>query len=571
MMATAHRATRASTLQDFKPLSPAEQIVLRAARTGDIATLGYRRPRDANPAVGVRGAFLAFLALGGGEGARVHGPQLQVVGARIVGRIDLACARVPMGLWLYRCTLGSAPVLDGARISGSVSFSGCSLPALHAQACQIDGDLSLNARCKVEGEVMLAHAHVRQNLNLAHLRDGNPDAPLAQRIVANGVRVGGDVILDEAEIVGESCFLSARILGDFRAVAARLTADLDESGSRGVALRLDRARIGGSVRLNDGFSAAGQVSLRRTRIDSDLDCCGALFDAAGDVSWGEFGSPLVLDRARVGGSLILRKLQSPLQGASLADARVRSLLDDGATWGQHHVLDGFAYQRFAGSAATDSATRLAWLTRQSSTHLGNDFRPEPWRRLIRVLRRMGREPSAREVAIGREQHMRRAGLIGRGAPLGARWLVQLAHAFFGGFAGYGYRPLRLVATAGALWLLCSGAYWAAAEQGALAPSAALSAANPRLESCLPECDLLPKTAPRFQPFIYSIEMLVPLIDLQQRRHWAPVRNATAGDVEQWTGVSPLLALTWFEGLCGWIVTLTLFAMLTGLTDRDRRR
>jgi hypothetical protein len=30
------------------------------------------------------------------------------------------------------------------------------------------------------------------------------------------------------------------------------------------------------------------------------------------------------------------------------------------------------------------------------------------------------------------------------------------------------------------------------------------------------------------------------------------------------------ALTWFEALCGWLATLTLLAIATGLTDRDRR-
>jgi hypothetical protein len=113
----------------------------------------------------------------------------------------------------------------------------------------------------------------------------------------------------------------------------------------------------------------------------------------------------------------------------------------------------------------------------------------------------------------------------------------------------------------AAWLLCGAVYWTAAQQGAFAPHASLTTADPRLATCRPECAPWPRGAPKFQPFIYSLDVFLPMLELQQRRHWVPVDN----------GAPLLQALTWIEGLCGWVMSFTLFAMATGLARRDRKR
>lgn len=560
------------TLQHFEPLWPAELMVLRAATAGAIARLGYKRPDGSSDATRVRGEFLGILARGHATGARIRGRRLQVVGAWIEGRLDLTGTHVPMSLWLYRCAFTSAPLFDGARITGSLSFPGCWLPGLHAQACRIDGELALNARCHVNGDLLLNRASLGRDLNCDQMRLGGTGLDihrLAGRFVADGARVSGDVLLSGGfEAVGEVRFIAAHIGGDLRAAGAHLTAELDTSGARGAALNLDRLRVGGSVRLDAGFSAAGQVRLQQARIEGDLDCSRARFDSVGDASWGDNCAALHLDRARIGGALVLRQLQDPLQGASLADARAGALFDDTSTWGLHHVLDGFAYRRFAPGAPTDSASRLGWLGHQAEAHLREEFRPDPWQRLIGVLRRNGHEQSAREVAIGLERHLRAAGRIGLGAPLLLQWLARFGHDLFGLVAGYGHRPLRLLVAAAAIWLVCAGVYGTAARLGTLAPSATLMLAEPRLAHCPPECPGLPATLPAFQPFVYSLDVLVPLVDLQQKRYWKPVRNAARGDASPWGHA--LVALHWLEALCGWAIGLTLLASLSGLTERDRR-
>ncbi|HET6598827.1 MAG TPA: hypothetical protein VFG60_02595, partial [Burkholderiaceae bacterium] len=402
--------------------------------------MALRRPRTPSADVRLRAEFLGFLARGGGTDARIMGHRLQIVGACIVGRVDLTGATVPMSLWLYRCLLGAAPRLDGAHVMGSVSFADCAMPGLQAEGCRIDGDLALNAGCSIDGEIVLSRARIARDLNCERMHRGD-SAPSEHKFIADGARVGCDVILSPGfESVGEVRFMAAQIGGDLRASAARLTAAIDDTGGRGVALNLDRVRVGGSVRLDGGLAAAGQVRLQRARIEGDFDCTGAAFDVAGDASWGDHRATLLLDRACIGGALILRQLREPLQGASLADARVGTLIDDASTWGERHVLDGFCYSHLGADAPMDASMRLGWLERQDALLRGRAFRPGPWRRLIKVLHRMGDDPSARDVAIGRERHLRRAHLIGLGVPPGWRALVRLAHGLFGLFAGYGHRP-----------------------------------------------------------------------------------------------------------------------------------
>jgi hypothetical protein len=556
-----------TSLRDFLPLSPAETLVLQAAARGEIAKIAYRRPRAATPDTRLRAAFLAFVARGGGEGAAVLGPVLQIVGACVVGRLNLADASLPRSLWLYRCTFDAAPRFDRARVRGSLTLVDAALPGFQAEGCRIDGDLALNAGCHVDGAIQLTGARIGRDVDFERLRlrgVSAADRSLRQMLVGDAMRIGGHVSLQGGlEATGEVRFVAAQIGGNFRASAARLTADIDAAGARGVALNLDRVRIGGEVMLDNGFSAAGTVRLQQARIRGDLDGSGAAFDTIGDASWGEHGSALQLDRARIGGALVLLRLQGALQGASLIDARVGSLVDDGGTWGHHHALDGFAYTRFGSRAPVDAASRVAWLGAQGNSRFEFDDRPEPWRRAIRVLRRMGHAASADAVAIGRERHLRKSGRVGAEASPAWRWAVRLGHDAHGFFAGYGHRPQRLLIAAAVVWLLCAAAYGAAAARGGIAPAAAWAGAEARFAACRPDCARLPAGVPVFEPVTYSLDALLPLADLRQARHWVPARGSRAPTLlpafEAWSGTPTLQWLVWLEAACGWALALTALA------------
>ncbi len=531
------------TLVDFEPLSRAEQLLLIAYRTGRIARVGFRRPSAATADVTVRGEFLSFLARGAGDRGSASGKRIDVLGAWIKGRFIVQGVTVPVSLWMFRCRFESAPVLDGARVLGSVSFPGCLLPALHAQGCLIAGSLALNAGCQVPGTVRLSRSTILRDLNADRGRLGDGfDAPASGQVplLAEALRVGGSVRLGKGlEVAGEVRLSGARIEGDLIATGARLHGSIDRVGERLTALNLDRVQVAGHVLLDGGFSAAGMVRLERARIGGDFDGSDAAFDVVGDSTWSE-GAALLLDGAWIGGAMRLRRLKTPLLGASLVDARVGTLADDATTWGQRHVLDGFRYGRLADGAPTQAAFRRAWLTRQAAAHLNGDFRPDPWRRAIKVLRRMGHDLDADQLAVDRENWLRRADRIGLAMPAALRWLPRLGHVAFGLLAGYGHRPRRLLLCMLVVWLACALLYHWGGLQGALAPA---------------------------NPLLYSLERMLPALDLMQH-HPAPTANDAVVAGVPWNTLMRVVMVA--QGALGWLAAVTLVATLAGWADRDRR-
>lgn len=532
-------------LARFEPLRPAERVLLRACRHGDIARIGLRRPREAAPEVTVRASFLAALALQ--NGAHRQSRRIQLLGAWVEGRLDLGECRVPASLWFFRCVFDTTPLFDGARIQGGLAFPDCELPGLLAERCRVAQDLSLNAGCSIASEVRLQQARIAGDFNATRLSLIGHDASLPARrsLCADGMTVEGDLrIADGFDAAGEVRFAGVRVRGDFVASGARVHGPVDASGARRCALVLDRIEIGGDLRLDQGFAAAGSVSAKRAQIGGDLECSGAAFDRVGDAAWGE-GISLVLDRARIRGTLRLARLDAPLLGASFAGTRAGALVDDAGTWGERLVLDGFAYSRFGDGASLDSGFRLAWLDRQLPAHLGDDFRTQPWQRAIAVLRRMGRAGGAGTLAVRREQRLRRAGLIGRSMPAVLRGVARGAHAAFGALAGYGWRTQRLAGWSIGVWLAASLLFALAEQAAALVPAAGAS------------------PAVAFQPLAYALDLLLPGIDLHEASRWTPVAGQPWGEAARLTAG----ALRLF----GALAALLLLVSLAGWADRDRRR
>lgn len=565
-------------LSAFLPLRPAEQTLVRAFVEDDLARVGLRRPLVPSAGIVVRGALIAHLArASSGRPDLPH--RVQLVGAWIEGAVDLRGAMVPESLWFFRCVFDSTLRLDGARIGGSLSLPGCLLPALRAEDCTVAGDVALNAGCTVRLDVRLARATIGRNLNLGRLQLRGPgdraDMQVQRRLVADGASVAGDALLtDGFEADGDVRLVGVRVVGDVRASAARLSGHVNGSGERGDALNLDLARVAGNVVLDRGFSAAGAVRLRRAQIDGDLDCSHASFDAFGDMGW-RGAVAFALDRARVGGTLVLARLRQPLSRATLTDASVGSLFDDSTTWGEGLVLDGFAYRQLAAAAPASSGYRIEWLSRQEPAHMGRDFRAQPWQQLIRVFQRMGLSGAARDVAVAREAQLRRVGRVGAHLPRALRWLPRLAHRAFGLLAGYGHRPWRLGLVMGALWLACAAAYDAAAARGAIAPTASWAGTDARLQACRApgagavvdwtRCAALPAEYPAFSALAYSLEHQLPFLDLQQRKLWSAAGERAVPGAWGWVA----RGVAWLQVVSGWIGCLLALGCAFAALTRGR--
>jgi hypothetical protein len=204
---------------------------------------------------------------------------------------------------------------------------------------------------------------------------------------------------------------------------------------------------------------------------------------------------------------------------------------------------------------------------------------------------MGHGSAAKSVAIAREAHLRRIGRVGAGAPPALRWLPKLGHALFGALAGYGYRPLRVVAAMAIVWFGCSALYSLAADHGAIAPTDPLVFDNPRYERCRAaapaeqvaagpaarnwtRCPELAPEYPAFRPLTYSLDLLLPLVDLQQEHRGAALNEASSTEVQTLASHTWRQAARWLSSLevvFGWLASLMLVATLAGWFQRDRTR
>ena len=81
-----------------------------------------------------------------------------------------------------------------------------------------------------------------------------------------------------------------------------------------------------------------------------------------------------------------------------------------------------------------------------------------------------------------------------------------------------------------------------------------------------------KNYPKFNSFMYSLDLFIPLVDLRQANYWLP--NSKKGDRPFQSGLFSKLTTgrllrtyMWFHILSGWILTTLLFVGLSGLVRR----
>jgi hypothetical protein len=85
------------------------------------------------------------------------------------------------------------------------------------------------------------------------------------------------------------------------------------------------------------------------------------------------------------------------------------------------------------------------------------------------------------------------------------------------------------------------------------------------------CPRLREEYTGFSPLAYSLDVLLPLVDLQQQKDWGPLiptPKANPWDEFREDGIKHLTRLViWFQTLFGWVASLLLVAIVSGLTKR----
>ncbi len=492
------------SLGDFPNLSAIEKSLIASCRIGvPLLISDGTRPEKSTDVNTIRAGLIRFLLLGGDAEHPVHEIGVQIFGAWIEDTVYLQFCRCKVALSMFNSTFVEIMHLVDCTIPSLVLIN-CQVPGINADRAVIKGSLHLRQGFKATGEIRLLKVRIGSDLDCHNASFNGNDSNVLN---AAGANIGGSVFLDRGfKAVGTVNFSYARIGGAFSCRNASLR------DTTGTALDAYKAQIKGSVFFGQGCKIQGTV---------DFD--GAKF-----------------------GSLI----DDPLAAPQLR-------------------LDGFTYTSLGGIASADAETRITWLNRQPSEHLGSDFRPQPWEQLINVLRDMGHEDGADKVAIAKQDALFKAGKI-KGA-------AKIWQKLYGWLAGYGYRPINTIIAMLFVLLFAGDVFLWADGIGLMGPSSAIIQSNRDIaaacgkgtknrETLWTRCDALPQTYTTFNPYWYSLDLILPLVDLQQDKDWSPIVSSGKGEII-WSGII-IRTVMQFEILFGWMASLLLVAVLGNLVKKD---
>lgn len=545
-------------------LNDAERKLLRAAATGKVIDLRTSDPDLDNPANAadwddgrnVRADFLADLLTGvqSADTGRLRSVKLQ--GARITGTLDLEARTLLCPVLLRDCHFDEQVILSEAT-APAIRMPGCHLPGLAAAQLRTVGNLALNAGFTATGVVNLVGAQVNGQLDLSGARLLNPrgialaadsltvsqDMYCRDGFTANGevrlrgaridgqlsltgaslTNLGGTALVADTLSVGQDLLWTGGFtaageevrsiaVGEVRLVGARITGQLNLAGTRltnpvGMALAADSLTVGQGMLCRDGFTADGEVRLAGARIDGQLNLTKATLD-------NPTGRALNLEDADVR-TLILLPLQPPNGALDLTNTRVGRVFDAPESWPAVLYLQGFAYDSLE-SDDFGPGTRLRWLR----LHHGG-YAPHLYDQLAAAYRRAGDDSAARKVAVAKQWRRRNPY-----NPLNWLWLVTI-----------GYGQLTWVAL---IWVAVLAAMGRLVFGGAFFP-VHMVAMTPH--------------PPRFQPLVYTLDVLLPIGGLGQKIAWQP------------TGV--LLDFYWVLTIAGWVLSTAVVTALTGILTRDK--
>lgn len=446
---------------------------------------------------------------------------LKLSGARISGQLNLSGGVVSPYVELHDCQFEQQILMPECQFA-TLRMVRCSIPRIEAARLSTAGDLHL-PQCVIPGGIRLSDAHIGTDLLLNQL-DVEADRH-GRSIAADGLSVGQDVEAELMRAMGEVSLRSARIGGRLSLRGSQLR---NPTGRQ--ALNAARITVEHTLYLSSGW-VSGSLSGTgtppggvRTR---DFTCHGGV-----RLDDGKFNNAVVIDRAKfrltAGQQLSLRRIQTPelrftpkeppTGRVVLSGAKVGNLVTEAACWPGPGLIDlsGFAYESLRPSGPFPLEARLAWLADATP-----EYSPEPYEQLATVLRADGMDEDAREVLLAKQRRRRET------LPLAARlW----------GYAqditvAYGYRPGRAAVWMAVLWAMGSVVF-----------------------ALRPPPPLKPGEGPHWDPALYALDLLLPVIDLGQDGAWKP---AGAG---QWFATALVLL--------GWVLATTVAAGATRLLRRN---
>ncbi|MFI7414837.1 oxidoreductase [Streptomyces sp. NPDC049627] len=518
----------------YDELTPPERELWNACPEGRQVDLRPDGPGDDRPADGaqwgpertVRAAVIAALLLGAHSGEPGAVACLRLTGARITGPLDLAGAQIGHALWLAGCWFEERIDLFGASTQ-SIAIVGSRIPGLEAGSARVEGTFDLRSSL-VEGATASPYHGTVTALSLINARISGAmilngariDAPGGWAVSAGGLVMEGGVFCRGGFVArGEVRLLGAQLPGGLFMAGARL----ESPGPRGVALALDSA-VASTLDFSREFTANGTVRLRGSRVSDNLTFEGAVLNGPPDGD-----GPAVVGMLMQAVDFDFTLARPPSGPVDLRGAQVSYLHEGEHSWPDVVELDGFVYgsikvadadgtgeRREAVGPRDSVARRLAWIRRSPG------YGPQPYEQLASWYRTVGHDDDARRVLLAKQRHRRRTL-----RPAARAWGHLLDAA-----VGYGYRPWLA-----GVWLL------------------ALTLLGTLVFRTHSPTPVKPDEGAPFQPFVYTLDLLIPIGGLGQRTSWY-----WTDDGVQWLAYA-LIAL-------GWVLTTAVIAGVTRALQKN---
>lgn len=525
-------------------LSPAEAAMWNAYRNGSTLDLSDTDPLQNNPFSPfpwgperiVRASVVARLLLHGPEARPGRVAALKLRGLQITGTLKLAGGSIAPYVELSGCRFESELLMPEAHFA-TVRLISCAIPRIEAARLRTEGDLHL-PRCRVDHGIRLTDAQIGTDLlmNQIHVR---PDRR-GRAITADGLSVAQDLQAELIETYGEVSLRGAKIGVSLSLRGSRLRAAADRRALNAPQLSVERtlyltgawvSEATGDQGATPPFGtvtggAVGGAAGRGSRLQP-FECHGGA-----RLDDGRFGDSVDLNGARFllgpREELSLRRITSPELRFNaerpeegrvvLNGAKVVTLIDLAASWPGPGglAMNGFVYENLVPQELFPLSRRLEWVA--SATP---EYSPEPYERLATVLRNSGEDADAREVLLAKQRRRRET------LPLAAKlwgflqdWTVA-----------YGYRPGRA-----ALWM------------------AVLWGVGTLTFAQVDPPPFKKDEHPVWNPALYSLDLLVPVINLGQDGHWR------LDGRWQWAAAALVLL--------GWILATTVAAGASRLLRRS---
>ncbi|WP_344412640.1 hypothetical protein [Amycolatopsis minnesotensis] len=263
-------------------LTREEQRLIEAAAEGDWLDLRTAATDT------IRAAVVEEVLLG-----KRDGPvrAVKLVGARIVGALNLEAVTLPGPCWLVDCRLDDVVNLREAQ-APSIRLTRSRVCELLAEQLQVRGSVDLAGLVTAGDEVRLLGADIGGSLYLSGARLTNPE----------GYALAADNLVIGQNLFARDGFVSR---GSVRLAGARIGGTLELDGARLSApgadvLSADGLVVGQDAFCRDGFRAEGEVRLVGAQIGGTLSCSAATLSNPD-------GRALNLDSATVSQDLFLRR------------------------------------------------------------------------------------------------------------------------------------------------------------------------------------------------------------------------------------------------------------------------